>query len=98
MFLCGYWTATAAVRGLRRAQVALLGAIPQALRLNGDQRTCLFDLAAKEGGRPSAYRERRQVDARLQRMSPGRSRPNRPPPHTDLLAAGGVRGRLVLTF
>jgi transcriptional regulator with XRE-family HTH domain len=55
-------------QGRLQASAPLLDEIAQALRLNDDQRTYLFDLAAKERVRPSAYRERQQVDPQLQRM------------------------------
>jgi len=55
-------------QGRLQASAPLLDEIAQALRLNDAQRTYLFDLAAKERVRPSAYRERQQVDPQLQRM------------------------------
>jgi len=55
-------------QGRLQASAPLLDEIAQALRLNDDQRTYLFDLAAKERVRRSAYRERQQVDPQLQRM------------------------------
>ncbi|MFI6037986.1 helix-turn-helix domain-containing protein [Streptomyces sp. NPDC051315] len=55
-------------QGRLQASTPLLDEIAQALRLNDDQRTYLFDLAAKEKVRPSTYRERQQVDPQLQRM------------------------------
>ena len=55
-------------QGRLQASAPLLDEIAQALRLNDDQRTYLFDLAAKERVRPSASRERQQVDTQLQRM------------------------------
>ncbi|MFI5967858.1 helix-turn-helix domain-containing protein [Streptomyces asoensis] len=55
-------------QGRLQASAPLLDEIARTLRLNDDQRTYLFDLAAKERVRPSAYRERQQVDPQLQRM------------------------------
>ncbi|WP_340378237.1 helix-turn-helix transcriptional regulator [Streptomyces sp. SS7] len=55
-------------QGRLQASAPLLDEIAQVLRLNDDQRAYLFDLAAKERVRPSAYRERQQVDPQLQRM------------------------------
>jgi transcriptional regulator with XRE-family HTH domain len=55
-------------QGRLQASAPLLDEIAQALRLNDDQRTYLFDLAAKERVRPAVYRERQQVDPQLQRM------------------------------
>ncbi|MFE1837801.1 helix-turn-helix domain-containing protein [Streptomyces sviceus] len=55
-------------QGRLQASAPLLDEIAQVLRLNDAQRTYLFDLAAKERVRPTAYRERQQVDPQLQRM------------------------------
>ncbi|MFF9776301.1 helix-turn-helix domain-containing protein [Streptomyces sp. NPDC013978] len=55
-------------QGRLQASAPLLDEIAQALQLNDAQRAYLFDLAAKERVRPSAYRERQQVDPQLQRM------------------------------
>ncbi|MFI1034523.1 helix-turn-helix domain-containing protein [Streptomyces sp. NPDC020951] len=55
-------------QGRLQASAPLLDEIAQVLRLNDDQRTYLFDLAAKERVRRPAHRERQQVDTQLQRM------------------------------
>ncbi|MER6160804.1 helix-turn-helix domain-containing protein [Streptomyces sp. NPDC001868] len=55
-------------QGRLQASAPLLDEIAQALRLNDDQRTYLFDLAAKQTARPSASGGRQQVDTQLQRM------------------------------
>ncbi|MFM9707755.1 helix-turn-helix domain-containing protein [Streptomyces galilaeus] len=55
-------------QGRLQASAPLLTEIAQALRLNDDQRTYLFDLAAKASVRPSTSGDRQQVDRQLQRM------------------------------
>ncbi|KRD09295.1 MULTISPECIES: helix-turn-helix domain-containing protein [unclassified Streptomyces] len=55
-------------QGRLQASAPLLDELAKTLRLNDDQRAYLFDLAAKERVRPSASRERQQVDTQLQRM------------------------------
>lgn len=55
-------------QGRLQASAPLLNELAQVLRLNEDQRTYLFELAAKETVRPSTSRDRQQVDIQLQRM------------------------------
>ncbi|MFK0159461.1 helix-turn-helix domain-containing protein [Streptomyces sp. NPDC090499] len=55
-------------QGRLQAPAHLLTEIAQALRLNEDQRTYLFELAAKESARPAASGARQQLDVQLQRM------------------------------
>ncbi|MHB9863597.1 helix-turn-helix domain-containing protein [Streptomyces sp. YIM S03343] len=55
-------------QGRLPASAPVLKEIAQVLRLNEDQRTYLFDLAAKETARPSASAVRQRVDTQLQRM------------------------------
>ncbi|MFC9502950.1 helix-turn-helix domain-containing protein [Streptomyces sp. NPDC057002] len=55
-------------QGRLQASAPLLSELAQVLRLNEDQRTYLFELAAKETVRPSTSRDRQQVDTQLQRM------------------------------
>lgn len=55
-------------QGRLQASTPLLNEIAQVLRLNEDQRTYLFELAAKDRVRPSRSGDRQQVDTQLQRM------------------------------
>ncbi|MFJ4947057.1 helix-turn-helix domain-containing protein [Streptomyces sp. NPDC088760] len=55
-------------QGRLQASAPLLNEIAQVLRLNDDQRTYLFELAAKENVRPSIPGDRQRVDTQLQRM------------------------------
>ncbi|MER7930627.1 helix-turn-helix transcriptional regulator [Streptomyces sp. NPDC096057] len=55
-------------QGRLQASTPLLHEIAQVLRLNEDQRTYLFDLAAKETVRPPTPGDRQRVDTQLQRM------------------------------
>ncbi|MDX3836211.1 helix-turn-helix domain-containing protein [Streptomyces europaeiscabiei] len=55
-------------QGRLQASAPLLNEIAEVLRLNDDQRTYLFDLAAKERVRPPTSGDRQQVDTQLQRI------------------------------
>ncbi|MFI6374412.1 helix-turn-helix domain-containing protein [Streptomyces sp. NPDC050546] len=55
-------------QGRLQASAPLLNELAQVLRLNEDQRTYLFELAAKDTVRLSTSRDRQQVDTQLQRM------------------------------
>jgi transcriptional regulator with XRE-family HTH domain len=55
-------------QGRLQASAPLLNEIAQVLRLNDDQRTYLFELAAKENVRPATPADRQRVDTQLQRM------------------------------
>lgn len=55
-------------QGRLQASAPLLNEIAQVLRLNEDQRTYLFELAAKDRVRPARSGDRQQVDTQLQRM------------------------------
>jgi transcriptional regulator with XRE-family HTH domain len=55
-------------QGRLQASAPLLNEIAQVLRLNDDQRTYLFELAAKENVRPATPADRQRVDSQLRRM------------------------------
>ncbi|MCX4461680.1 helix-turn-helix domain-containing protein [Streptomyces sp. NBC_01728] len=55
-------------QGRLQASTPLLNEIAQVLRLNEDQRTYLFDLAAKESVRTPISGDRQQADTQLQRI------------------------------
>ncbi|GGW09390.1 transcriptional regulator [Streptomyces capoamus] len=55
-------------QGRLQASAPLLNEIAQVLRLNDDQRTYLFELAAKENVRPATPADRQRVDTQLRRM------------------------------
>jgi transcriptional regulator with XRE-family HTH domain len=55
-------------QGRLQASAPLLDEIAQVLRLTDDQRTYLFELAAKDNIRPATPADRQRVDTQLQRM------------------------------
>ncbi|WP_105974258.1 helix-turn-helix domain-containing protein [Streptomyces geranii] len=55
-------------QGRLQASAPLLDEIAQVLRLNDDQRTYLFELAAKQSARPSTPDQRQRLDPQLQHL------------------------------